>query len=87
MNTIKPNAVMTWTKRTFSGTRMPRVLSHRWQVNLHYECSMMTHLTSNLLSFGTLLEDIDIELNNYKKDAAEITRISGVSSLEDVGQM
>jgi hypothetical protein len=48
---------------------------------------MMTHLTFNLLLFGALLEDIDIELNNYKKDAAEITRISGVSSLEDVGQM
>ena len=32
-------------------------------------------------------EDIDVELNKYKNDAAEITRISGVSSLEDVGQL
>ncbi|KAI8344316.1 Sec1-like protein [Chlamydoabsidia padenii] len=37
--------------------------------------------------FPQVAEDIDIELNNYKKDAAEITRISGVSSLEDVGQI
>lgn len=34
-----------------------------------------------------VLEDIDIELNRYKTDAAEITRISGVNSLEDVGQL
>ncbi|ORZ21153.1 Sec1-like protein [Absidia repens] len=37
--------------------------------------------------FPQVAEDIDIELNNYKKDAAEITRISGVSSLEDVSQI
>ncbi|KAI8141134.1 Sec1-like protein [Fennellomyces sp. T-0311] len=37
--------------------------------------------------FPQVAEDIDIELNKYKKDAAEITRMSGVSSLEDVGQL
>ncbi|ORX55144.1 Sec1-like protein [Hesseltinella vesiculosa] len=37
--------------------------------------------------FPQVAEDIDLELNNYKRDAAEITRISGVSSLEDVGQL
>ncbi|ORZ00420.1 Sec1-like protein [Syncephalastrum racemosum] len=37
--------------------------------------------------FPQVAEDIDIELNRYKTDAAEITRISGVNSLEDVGQL
>jgi hypothetical protein len=37
--------------------------------------------------FPQVAEDIDTELNKYKKDAAEITGISGVSSLEDVGQI
>ncbi|CAO3652312.1 unnamed protein product [Cunninghamella blakesleeana] len=37
--------------------------------------------------FPQVAEDIDVELNKYKNDAAEITRISGVSSLEDVGQI
>lgn len=37
--------------------------------------------------FPQVAEDIDVELNKYKKDAAEITSISGVSSLEDVGQI
>lgn len=37
--------------------------------------------------FPQVAEDIDIELNKYKKDAAEITGISGVSSLEDVGNV
>ncbi|KAG2224674.1 hypothetical protein INT45_007919 [Circinella minor] len=37
--------------------------------------------------FPQVAEDIDVELNKYKNDAAEITRISGVSSLEDVGQL
>lgn len=37
--------------------------------------------------FPQVAEDIDIELNKYKKDAAEITGISGVSSLEDVGNI
>lgn len=32
-------------------------------------------------------EDIDVELNKYKSDAAEITRMSGVNSLEDVNQL
>ncbi|KAI7897405.1 Sec1-like protein [Mucor mucedo] len=37
--------------------------------------------------FPQVAEDIDIELNKYKKDAAEITGASGVSSLEDVGNI
>ncbi|KAI9260722.1 Sec1-like protein [Phascolomyces articulosus] len=37
--------------------------------------------------FPQVAEDIDVELNKYKTDAAEITRISGVNSLEDVGQL
>ncbi|KAF7725763.1 Vesicle trafficking between the ER and Golgi [Apophysomyces ossiformis] len=37
--------------------------------------------------FPQVAEDIDMELNKYKKDAAEITRVSGVSSLEDVNQL
>ncbi|KAI7853569.1 Sec1-like protein [Circinella umbellata] len=37
--------------------------------------------------FPQVAEDIDVELNKYKNDAAEITRISGVSSLEDVEQL
>lgn len=37
--------------------------------------------------FPQVAEDIDVELNKYKKDAAEITGISGVSSLEDVNQI
>ncbi|KAI8883816.1 Sec1-like protein [Backusella circina FSU 941] len=37
--------------------------------------------------FPQVAEDIDIELNKYKRDAAEITGMSGVSSLEDVGQI
>ncbi|KAG0167488.1 Vesicle trafficking between the ER and Golgi [Apophysomyces sp. BC1015] len=37
--------------------------------------------------FPQVAEDIDVELNKYKKDAAEITRISGVNSLEDVNQL
>ncbi|KAI9019245.1 Sec1-like protein [Phycomyces nitens] len=37
--------------------------------------------------FPQVAEDIDIELNKYKNDAAEITRISGVSSIEDVNQL
>ncbi|KAI8048060.1 Sec1-like protein [Gilbertella persicaria] len=36
--------------------------------------------------FPQVAEDIDFELNKYKKDAAEITGMSGVSSLEDVSQ-
>ncbi|OBZ87945.1 Protein sly1 [Choanephora cucurbitarum] len=37
--------------------------------------------------FPQVAEDIDTELNKYKRDAAEITSMSGVSSLEDVGQV
>lgn len=37
--------------------------------------------------FPQVAEDIDVELNKYKKDAAEITSMSGASSLEDVEQM
>lgn len=37
--------------------------------------------------FPQVAEDIDAELNKYKKDAAEITGASGVSSLEDVGNI
>ncbi|KAI8388355.1 Sec1-like protein [Radiomyces spectabilis] len=37
--------------------------------------------------FPQVAEDIDIELNKYKEDAAEITRMSGVNSLEDVNQV
>ncbi|KAH8556036.1 Sec1-like protein [Umbelopsis sp. PMI_123] len=36
--------------------------------------------------FPQVAEDIDAELNKYKKDAAEITRMSGVSSLDDMNQ-
>ncbi|KAI8377346.1 Sec1-like protein [Blakeslea trispora] len=37
--------------------------------------------------FPQVAEEIDSELNKYKRDAAEITSMSGVSSLEDVGQV
>ncbi|KAI7881626.1 Sec1-like protein [Lichtheimia hyalospora FSU 10163] len=37
--------------------------------------------------FPQVAEDIDVELNKYKSDAAEITRMSGVNSLEDVNQL
>ncbi|CAG8488348.1 26627_t:CDS:2 [Dentiscutata erythropus] len=36
--------------------------------------------------FPQVAEDIDLELNRYKFDAAEITRLSGVNSLDDVDQ-
>ncbi|KAI8984658.1 Sec1-like protein [Mycotypha africana] len=36
--------------------------------------------------FPQVAEDIDSELNKYKKDAAEITNMSGVSSLDEVNQ-
>jgi hypothetical protein len=32
-------------------------------------------------------EDIDAELNRYKSDAAELTRSTGVSDVNDVSQM
>lgn len=37
--------------------------------------------------FPQVAEDIDTELNRYKSDAAEITRSTGISSMEDVGQL
>jgi hypothetical protein len=32
-------------------------------------------------------EDIDTELNKYKQDAADITRSTGVSDMNDISQM
>jgi len=37
--------------------------------------------------FPQVAEDIDIELNQYKQDAAEITRSTGVSDVNDITQM
>ncbi|KAH9950914.1 Sec1-like protein [Amylocystis lapponica] len=37
--------------------------------------------------FPQVAEDIDIELNRYKQDAAEITRSTGVSDVNDIAQM
>jgi hypothetical protein len=37
--------------------------------------------------FPQVAEDIDTELNRYKQDAAEITRSTGVSDVNDIGQM
>lgn len=37
--------------------------------------------------FPQVAEDIDAELNRYKTDAAEITRSTGISSMEDVQQL
>lgn len=37
--------------------------------------------------FPQVAEDIDLELNRYKTDAAEITKLSGVNSLDDVNQV
>jgi hypothetical protein len=37
--------------------------------------------------FPQVAEDIDYELNRYKSDAAEITRSTGISSMEDVSQL
>ncbi|CAJ0637383.1 1661_t:CDS:2 [Entrophospora sp. SA101] len=34
--------------------------------------------------FPQVAEDIDVELNRYKSDAADITKLSGVSSLDDI---
>ncbi|CAG8484017.1 9395_t:CDS:2 [Ambispora leptoticha] len=36
--------------------------------------------------FPQVAEDIDVELNRYKSDAADITKLSGASSLEDIDQ-
>lgn len=37
--------------------------------------------------FPQVAEDIDTELNRYKQDAAEITRSTGVSDVNDISQM
>ena len=37
--------------------------------------------------FPQVAEDIDTELNKYKQDAAEITRSTGVSDVNDISQM
>ncbi|KZT44570.1 Sec1-like protein [Sistotremastrum suecicum HHB10207 ss-3] len=37
--------------------------------------------------FPQVAEDIDVELNRYKTDAAEITRSSGVNDVNDIGQL
>ena len=37
--------------------------------------------------FPQVAEDIDTELNKYKQDAAEITRSTGVSDVNDIAQM
>lgn len=37
--------------------------------------------------FPQVAEDIDAELNKYKQDAAEITRATGVSDVNDVSQL
>lgn len=37
--------------------------------------------------FPQVAEDIDAELNRYKTDAAELTRSTGVSDVNDVSQM
>lgn len=37
--------------------------------------------------FPQVAEDIDTELNRYKQDAAEITRSTGVSDVNDITQL
>lgn len=37
--------------------------------------------------FPQVAEDIDAELNRYKQDAAEITRSTGVSDVNDISQL
>ncbi|KIY73526.1 Sec1-like protein [Cylindrobasidium torrendii FP15055 ss-10] len=37
--------------------------------------------------FPQVAEDIDVELNKYKQDAAEITRSTGVSDVNDISQL
>lgn len=37
--------------------------------------------------FPQVAEEIDNELNKYKQDAAEITRSTGVSDVNDISQM
>lgn len=37
--------------------------------------------------FPQVAEEIDAELNKYKQDAAEITRATGVSDVNDISQL
>jgi hypothetical protein len=37
--------------------------------------------------FPQVAEEIDAELNKYKQDAAEITRSTGVSNVNDIAQL
>lgn len=37
--------------------------------------------------FPQVAEEIDLELNKYKQDAAEITRSTGVSDVNDISQL
>jgi sec1 family domain-containing protein 1 len=37
--------------------------------------------------FPQVAEDIDAELNRYKQDAAEITRSTGISDVNDIAQV
>lgn len=37
--------------------------------------------------FPQVAEEIDVELNRYKQDAAEITRSTGISSMDEVSQL
>ena len=37
--------------------------------------------------FPSVAEEIDSELNKYKSDAAEITRSTGVSDVNDISQL
>lgn len=37
--------------------------------------------------FPQVAEDIDTELNKYKQDAAEVTRSTGVSDVNDISQL
>lgn len=37
--------------------------------------------------FPQVAEDIDAELNKYKQDAAELTRSTGVSDVNDISQL
>ena len=43
------------------------------------------HSTANL--FPQVAEEIDTELNKHKQDAAEITRSTGISNVNDIAQL
>jgi len=42
---------------------------------------------NSAIPFPQVAEDIDVELNKYKQDAAELTRSTGVSDVDDVNQI